>query len=70
VAAGDTSAERAALPDEMLLPDELAQVARSHPGRKRLALGRRLEEGLGPGAAGAGGGGASGGHEPDGTRGG
>jgi hypothetical protein len=54
----------------MLLSDELGQVARSHPRGERLALGWRLEEGLGPGAAGAGSGGASGGHEPDGTRGG
>ena len=36
--------------DEMLLPDELVQVARPHPRGQRLPLGRRLEEGLGLGA--------------------
>jgi hypothetical protein len=51
MATGDTPAERAALPDEMVLADELAEVARAHPGGERLALGRRPEERLGSGAA-------------------
>ena len=50
VAAGDAAPERAALADEVLLADELVEVARAHPGGERLALGRRLEEGLGSGA--------------------
>lgn len=66
--AGDAAPERAAFADEVLLADELLERARSHPGRERLALGWRLEEGFGSGAAGAGDGGASGRHEADGTR--
>ena len=50
VAAGDAPAERPALADEVLLADELVEVARPHPGGERLALGRWLEEGLGSGA--------------------
>ena len=49
VAASDAPAQRTALADEVLLPDELGQVARSHPGGQRLPLGRWLEEGLGSG---------------------
>ena len=41
--------QRTTLADEVLLPDELGQVARSHPGGQRLPLGRRLEESLGSG---------------------
>ena len=50
VAAGDAPAQRSALADEVLLPDELLEVPRAHPGRERLALGRWLEERLGSGA--------------------
>ena len=42
--------ERAALADEVLLADELVEVARAHPRGERLALGRWLEEGFGSGA--------------------
>ena len=55
MAPGDAPPERAALPDEVLLADELGQIARPHPGRQRLLLGRRLEQGLGSGAAWTGG---------------
>ena len=48
--AGDAPAERTALADEVLLADELVEVARAHPGGERLALGRWLEQGLGSGA--------------------
>ena len=48
VAAGDAAPERPALADEVLLADELVEVPRAHPRCERLALGRRLEEGLGP----------------------
>jgi hypothetical protein len=54
VTAGDAPAERAALADEVLLPDELGQRSRSHPRGERLPLGRRLEEAFGPGASGPG----------------
>src|SRR6185503_19209719 len=54
VPAFDAAAQWAALADEMLLADELGQVARAHPRRKRLTLGRWLEEGLRPGASGPG----------------
>ena len=47
VAARDPAPERPALADEVLLPDELLEIARAHPRGKRLALGRWLEEGLG-----------------------
>ena len=50
MAAGDAPAQRAALADEVLLPDELLEVPWAHPGRERLALGRWLEERLGSGA--------------------
>ncbi len=50
MAAGDAPAERAALSNEMVLPDELIEVAWPHPGRERLTLGRRLEERFGSGA--------------------
>lgn len=50
MAPGDRSSKRAALPDEVLLADELVEAARSHPGSQGLALGRWLEERLGPGA--------------------
>ena len=48
--AGDAPAERAALADEVVLADELGEVAWTHPRGERLPLGRRLEEGFGPGA--------------------
>ena len=48
--AGDAPPERAALADEVLLADELVERPRTHPGRERLAFGRRLEQGLGSGA--------------------
>ena len=57
MAAGDAAAERAALADEVVLADELVEVARAHPGGERLPLGRWLEEGLGSGAGRAPGGG-------------
>jgi len=47
--AGDAPPERPAFTDEVLLPDELVQVAWSHPGRQRLPLGGRLEERFGSG---------------------
>ena len=50
VAAGDAAAERPALADEVVLADELVEVARAHPRGERLALGRWLEERLGPGS--------------------
>ena len=53
VATGDAPAERPALADEVLLADELVEAARAHPGGQRLALGRRLEQRLGPRADGA-----------------
>ena len=53
MAAGDAPAERAALADEVLLADELVEVARAHPRGERLPLGRRLEEGLGSGTVGS-----------------
>ena len=53
VAAGDAPAKRPALADQVLLSDELVEVARAHPGGQRLALGRRLEQRLGPRADGA-----------------
>ena len=46
------AAERPALADEVLLADELVEVARPHAGGERLALGRRLEQGFGSGARG------------------
>ena len=46
--AGDAPTERPALPDEMLLPNELAERSGAHPRGERLALGRGLEERLGP----------------------
>ena len=53
VPAGDAAAERPALADEVLLADELLEVARAHPRGERLALGRWLEERLRAGAAGS-----------------
>ena len=50
MAASDTPSQWPALADEVLLADELAEVARAHAGGQRLPLGRWLEEGLGPGA--------------------
>ncbi len=44
---GDAAAEWTPLADEVLLPDELIQRSRAHPGGQRLALGRRLEERFG-----------------------
>jgi hypothetical protein len=60
---GDATAERPALPDEVLLADELVERSRPHPGGEGLLLGRRLEERLGPGA-GCSAGRASGRHGP------
>lgn len=57
MAAGDAPAQRAALPDEVRLADELVQAARAHAGGQRLAFGRWLEENLGSGADGTAGGG-------------
>ena len=50
MAAGHAAAEWTSLADEVVLPDELGQVARAHPGGQRLPLGRGLEEGFGSGA--------------------
>ena len=50
MATSDRPSERSALADEMLLAYELVEVARAHPGGERLALGRWLEQRLGPGA--------------------
>ena len=61
MAARDAPAQRSALADEVLLADELVERSRAHPGRERLAVGRRLEERLGFGA-GQSGRGAPGGH--------
>ena len=47
---GDGAAQWPALADEVLLTDELAQVARPHPRRQGLPLRRRLKQGLRPGA--------------------
>ena len=46
--AGDGAAQRTPLADEVLLAHELAEVARPHPRRERLPLGRGLEERLRP----------------------
>jgi hypothetical protein len=54
--AGDAPAERTAFTDEMLLPDELVEIARTHPRREGLSLGRRLEERLWAGTEGSPGG--------------
>ena len=50
VAALDAAPQRSALPDEVLLADELVEGPRAHPGRERLAVGRRLEQAHGLGA--------------------
>ena len=50
MAARDAAAQRSAVADEMLLPDELVQVSRPHPCGEGLPLGWRLEEGLWLGA--------------------
>ena len=47
VAAGDAPAERAALADEVLLPDELVEGPRPHPGGERLAPGGGWNSGSG-----------------------
>ena len=65
VTAGDGPAERAALADELLLADELVQVARAHPRGEGLALRRRPEQGFGTGT----GDGAPRGHGRDGSAG-
>src|SRR5438034_2038766 len=67
MAAGDAPAEGAALADEVVLADELGEGPRPHPGRERLALRRRLEQGLRPGATGAGDRRSTGRHAADGT---
>ena len=54
VAASDAPPQRSLLADQVVLPDELGQPARSHPRGERLSLGRWLEERLGPGAPGSG----------------
>ena len=48
--ARDAAAQRPAIADEVVLADELVQVARPHARGQRLPLGRRLEEGFGSGA--------------------
>ena len=50
VAARHGLAERPPLADEVLLPDELVEGPRAHPGRERLAARRRLEQGFGAGS--------------------
>ena len=47
MSAGDASAQRSSLTDEMLLADELLEVPRAHAGSQWLTFGRWLEEGLG-----------------------
>lgn len=54
MASRDAPAQRAALADEVLLPDELLEAPWPHPSREGLALRRRLEEGLGARAGRAG----------------
>ena len=49
MAAGDAPAKRSAVADEVFLPDELVEGARTHPGRQRLPLRRWLEESFGSG---------------------
>ncbi len=44
MAAGGRAPERPVLADEVLLADELREVARPHPRRQRLLLGRRSED--------------------------
>ncbi|MGZ8514538.1 MAG: hypothetical protein ACXW4H_05070 [Candidatus Limnocylindrales bacterium] len=46
VAARDAAAQRSAIADQVVLTDELVQVARSHPRGQGLPLRRRLEEGF------------------------
>ena len=53
MAAGDGAAQRSALAEQVLLADDLVECPRAHPGRERLAVGRRLEDGVGSSAAGA-----------------
>src|SRR5206468_9426160 len=67
MAAGDAPAERTTLADEVVLADELGEGPRPHPGCERLALRRRLEQGLRPGATGAGDRRSTGRHAADGT---
>ena len=50
--AGNASSERTALTDQVLLPDELVEVAWPHPGREWLLGGGWLEQRLGSGALG------------------
>jgi hypothetical protein len=50
VAPGDAPAQRPALADEVLLPDELLETPWAHAGSQRLPLGRWPEQGLGSGA--------------------
>lgn len=52
MASGDAATKRAAFTDEVILPDELVETARAHPGGQRLALRRWLEERFGAGADG------------------
>ena len=47
MAALESATERPALPDEVLLADELLERPRAHPRGERLPLGRGLEERLG-----------------------
>jgi hypothetical protein len=53
VAAGDAAPQRAALADEMFLPDKLLEVPWAHSRCERLALGRWLEQGFRTGAGNA-----------------
>ncbi len=47
MAAGDAAAQRSALPDEVVLPHELLERARTHASGERLALRWGLEQGFG-----------------------
>ena len=50
MAAVEAAPQRTALPDEMLLADELLEAGRPHPGGEGLTARRRTEERLGSGA--------------------
>ena len=57
MATGDAATEGSAFSDEMGLPDEFLEVARTHAGGEGLPLRRWMEERLGLGAGRATGGG-------------
>jgi hypothetical protein len=56
VSASDAPPEWTAFTDEVLLPDELVEISRTHPCRQGLPLGWRLEERFGSGTEGSPGG--------------